>query len=187
MNFYWENNAARFGFFNSHYAHLDRVFVKAGQTVKRGDPIGAAYTHNDKAKLWGTEGGNFADPDYFGNNYEYMKYSDKQNIKDDEERLTVKNINALFINQQTALADFDNHRIDSDTRFMSDKWHKKRGHGSCQWSSPEIFKYLDTLYKLQPQQFSNLHSDEYEDIRKKFYDNQPFLLTLPLVKGGMKN
>lgn len=38
------------GPYRSHYAHLDRTFVKTGDFVNRGDPIGSVIQHKRIAK-----------------------------------------------------------------------------------------------------------------------------------------
>ena len=54
------------------------------------------------------------------------------------------------------------------------------------WDSIDHFRYLETLYNVKPDLFPNLSKDQFESMKKEFYDNQPIILTLPLVKGGMK-
>ena len=52
------------------------------------------------------------------------------------------------------------------------------------WDLAEHFKYLETLYEINPNLFPSISRDHYKAIKKEFYDNQPIILTLPFVKGG---
>jgi len=51
--------------FVSYYAHLDKIFVKVDQTLKRGDVIGNVTEHHRYAKLMLWEEGNWVDPDNY--------------------------------------------------------------------------------------------------------------------------
>jgi len=175
------------GTYRTFYAHLSSTSVDTGQIVKRGEKIGTVTIHNEKAKIILKENSFDADPDYFGHNHSFMQYASDASVPDDEESMSTKYVDEKFKNQLEALSEFDSHRRDYLKNFLADKWHKKRGFQACTWSTPEKFKYLDTLYQLQPEQFQNLSEEHYNSIKNKFYSNQTVILTLPFVKGGMNN
>ena len=173
----------------SHYAHLDKVYVKIREKVKRGAPIGNVTEHNNIAKLVFNEGlgralGNHIDPDNYGTNHSYMEYWDGST------NLEIRNQTERWIRQTDLCEKFEESFIERKRAELLDlldlRAHRTSGKKQCTWNDVGKFRYLEELYKAKPNLFQNLSNDRFESMKKEFYDNQPIILTLPLVKGGMK-
>jgi len=54
------------------------------------------------------------------------------------------------------------------------------------WSLVEKFRYLEYLYQTDPKLFPSVPKEEFELVRKEFYENQPIILTLPLKKDKLE-
>jgi len=169
----------------SYYAHLGKVHVKAGQKVERGALIGSRIVKHDCAKFMLTEGGLYTawvDADKFGPMHSYMEYCtgpleiDDQN---EENRILTRE---RLTKQLHITLDFDEHRLSNSQLHLADLKHRNSKKRTWGWSMGETFKFLETLYEIRPDQFPTLDREEYESIKKTFYDNQPVILTLPVLK-----
>lgn len=174
----------------SNYCHLDKVFVKNGQEVRRGELIGNVTEHNRYAKLVFNEGlggtlANCIDPDNYGRNHSFMEYWDGSidlEIRNQTERWRKQtDINNKF--KESFVEKKKPELLDLLELRFHNKGYKEK---MCIWTIVEQFRYLEELYKVNPGLFPNLSKDQFESMKKEFYANQPIILTLPLVKGGMK-
>jgi len=172
-------------YFRSKYAHLNKIFVKPGDKVKRGDPIGNVTEHKDYAKLMLEETANYVNPDYYGFGHGYMDYATKPLEIDAENEANPELIKKKMMKQREIVSKFDRSRIGWDKHFLFEHYHRGEPR-KCSWSTVEQFRYLKNLYEIKPDLFPSLSNDEFQSLKKHFYDNQPIILTLPLVKGGMK-
>jgi hypothetical protein len=60
---------------------------------------------------------------------------------------------------------------------------KHKGMFQYRWSNIEKFRYIEYLYQKKPETFPSLTKEQFEEMRKEFYSNQPIILTLPFKKG----
>ncbi len=168
--------------YRTYYAHLNKIYIRQFQQVKRGDPIGNVTEHRQYAKLLFGEGSGMCfDPDNYGENHSYMKYKSdmNENFKEfSEDEIIMKEQNQWNAYEQL------NHHFKHHSKD-SIKMHKKSGDEACEWSSFEYFKYLLALYEVKPDLFPELSEEKFQTLKKEFYDNQPIVLTLPFRKGGM--
>ena len=167
------------------YGHLDKIHLKIGDYINRGDPIGYGYEHSDKLKVMVYEGhryGGLKDPDNYGLNHSFCDFLsnidlnlfknfpvDEINTKRNRQRLIVQKITSKIHNEEV-LKTIMNH-----IHFLG-SWK------SPIWSSIEEFRYLETLYTIHPKLFSGLSERDFNAAKLVFYQNQPFLLTLPMKK-----
>jgi len=180
--------------FVTMYAHLDKVFIHGDQKVERGDPIGNVTEHNNIAKMMAWEEGNWVDPNNYGLNHGFMDYSDGSLPGDENILQDLKVVDNKLQNQKEILDEFKKYgKRDKNAtyreNYVFDKWHRKKNIykiEDAKWSTFEKFRYLEELYKINPKLFPDLSKDQFESMRKEFYDNQPIILTLPFKKGGMK-
>jgi hypothetical protein len=61
------------------------------------------------------------------------------------------------------------------------KMHK--GMQVCRWSPIEKFRYIEYLHQNKPETFPSLTREQFAEMKKEFYSNQPIVLTLPFKKG----
>jgi hypothetical protein len=54
------------------------------------------------------------------------------------------------------------------------------------WSLVEEFRYLEYLYQTDPKLFLSVPKEEFELVKKEFYENQPIILTSPLKKDKLE-
>ena len=176
------------GFYNpyiSYYAHLSKVYVKKGQKIERGEPVGKVLKY-DSAKLMLTEGMmDFAwvDPEKFGYNHSYMTYPEGSLEIDKENEKNPKLTRERLGRQIDLMLELDSYRISRPELDLSDLKHRRSQNSTYGWAVCETYKFLEILYEMRPDQFPTLDSQEFESIKKDFYDNQPVILTLPLSKS----
>ena len=175
--------------FMHFYAHLSEPAVKVGQKVNRGDPVaGVPPIYANLAKLMLTEGrtgplGNWVDPDNYGNNHTYMSYWDGNRT------LEINNPSERNKKQNEILSKFTDSYEGQDIEKIKDlnlTFHAILRQNLCLWSTVEKFRFFETLYEMHPYQFPNVNKEEFETMRKEFYENQPIVLTLPFRKGGYR-
>ena len=51
------------------------------------------------------------------------------------------------------------------------------------WSNIEKFRYIEYLQQNKPETFPSLTKEQFSEMKKEFYYNQPIILTLPFKKG----
>jgi len=141
--------------------------------------------HREYAKFIFREWGNYADPDNYGPHYSHMQYDDHPIEQDKATPLVVDN---MLREQSRLVSRLDNLRKDWERTksLLNSLWHNEHGYKPSQWSVVEKFRFYETLYEMHPYQFPNLNKEEFETIRKEFYENQPIVLTLPFRKGGYR-
>jgi hypothetical protein len=179
-----EDGRFRFGPYISSYNHVAEPFVQQWQKVERGQPLcRVPVIYSDNAKLYVLENSNWVDPDNYGFNHAYMDYQ-RGPIEQDKDSSNPDLMTEKLYKQTTLLQRFDKLRKDWETTqtFLSDLWHNKNGYKPSEWSTVEKFRFLETLYQMHPHQFPNLSKEEFESMRKEFYQNQPIILTLPFRK-----
>ena len=54
---------------------------------------------------------------------------------------------------------------------------KYKGMFQYRWSKIEKFRYIEYVYQNKPVTFPSLTKEQFEEIRKEFYSNQPIVLT----------
>ena len=170
----------------SNFSHISEPYVKGLQEVKRGQPICAVPSeHRENAKLIFREWGNHVDPDNYGPHYSYMQYDSPPIEQDKATPLVMDN---MLREQSRLVSRLDNLRKDWERTktLLNSLWHNEHGYKPSQWSVVEKFRFFETLYEMHPYQFPTLVKEEFETIRKEFYENQPIILTLPFKKGGLR-
>jgi hypothetical protein len=60
---------------------------------------------------------------------------------------------------------------------------KHKGMFLSKWSPIEKFRNVEYLKKNKPQIFPSLTEEQFGEMKKEFYNNQPIILTLPFKKG----
>jgi hypothetical protein len=163
--------------FITHYAHLNQIELKLGDTVKRGDYIATSFS-TSIAKLMISFGINYIDPDNYGLNHSYMNYWDGITIYGNE------NISSKRDKQIEIWKTINSH-VYPDKGVTQYKLLRSRHRPICQditcsWDNVEIMRYLEELYKARPQYFSKLPLEKFTELKNDFYANQPIILTLPL-------
>lgn len=175
--------------FCTHYAHLGDVYLEHGEhkKIKRGQPIGSVPSeHTRWAKLLLSENksANYVDPDNYGQNHSYMDYwggsTDLEIIDQIEKWQKQQKQRDLYSRFEESFTDKHKAKL---LDLLDLRPHKASSRNLCLWSDIEKFRYLETLYKINPNLFPNISRDHYTTIKKEFYANQPITLTLPLKKG----
>ena len=164
--------------YSSWYLHLRQPEVKFGQKIERGQRIGFPDERWNIPSLMLPERINAIDPDNYGINHSFMTYWDGlTNLDIDKEEQ-----NKRIENQRRILQEIAGLCSGSEKYTLLMMKHK-RGDRVLKWSAIETFRYMEHLYKKNPQKFSSLTKDQLEKMKKEFYDNQPIILTLPFKKG----
>jgi hypothetical protein len=158
------------------YAHLGKVYVNSRDKVKRGDILANVGDYNHAKLMMQTLGGNYVDPDNYGEGHCYMKYfdgNDPQVIEPEQkhhkQRAICRDISAYLLPQTG---------ITSNSLFS--KSHVQKAGTLCIWDNIEAFRYLEELYIARPNLFSDLSKDKFAEYKKEFYANQSVILTLPV-------
>lgn len=163
--------------YSSCYLHLRQPEVKFGQKIERGQRIGFPDERWNIPSLILLKVANGIDPDNYGINHSFMTYWDGlTNLDIDKEEQ-----NKRIENQRRILQEIAGLCSGSEKYTLLMMKHK-RGDRSLKWSAIETFRYIEHLYKKNPQEFSSLTKDQVEKMRKRFYENQPIILTLPFEK-----
>jgi hypothetical protein len=164
----------------SRYVHLNTTYIKGGQEVLRGQPIGTADP--GYAKLMVTILGNLVDPDNYGEGHTYMKYFDGVNnppVENPKVKIRKQRQICEELFQYAPKAGLSLRKFGRDPHF-SEINHPKRGTRYAHWDYVEMIRYMDELYKARPDYFPRLSPDKFAEFKKEFYANQPIILTLPL-------
>ena len=164
--------------FSSCYLYLQETQVKFGQKVKRGQLIGIPDSRWNIPSLMLLEEMNAIDPDKYGVNHNYMTYWDR----DGDFEIGKEEQNKRVEKQYQLLQKIADSCTGPEKYTLLMKKHK-HGHGVIKWSKIDTFQYVEYAYKKNPEKFSSLKQEQFEKIRKVFYNNQPIILTLPFKKG----
>ncbi len=167
--------------YTTYYAHLSKVYVKDGQKLNRGAPIGKLLEHHRYAKL---TLGHVEDPDNYGIGHTYMDYAANVDIIDAEPNL--KPDYSKLIKQSKIAYSLEEKLIYREELKLTKRFHgSKTRRSSAPWSHVDVFKYLESLYSINPSLFLDFSQSGFTAMKTEFYKNQPIILTLPWVKGGM--
>lgn len=165
-------------YYTSNFFYLQKPRVKFGEKVKRGQLIGFPDKRWNVLSLILLEERKPIGPDKYGIKHSHMSYWDGKSAlefdKTEQEKRLEKQKQLL---QEVA-----------DSCSGADKYTllmKKHPHGErfLKWSKIETFQYIEYAYKKNPEKFSSLKKEQFENIRKEFYSNQPIILSLPFKKG----
>jgi hypothetical protein len=181
-----ELGAFRFGYSNSKtirgtpfvtmYAHLGQLFVKMGQQVRRGDPIGDQHV-NGVPKLLLKIRSNWESPDNWGPNHGLMV---NRNILAPTKFVEIDKMDQKWRKQNQIIKDL--YKIIGVPHI---DWYQythnpsRRWDAVARWSLVEHMRYIECLYKTEPEKFSGLSSEKFNLKRNEFYGNQPLVLTIP--------
>ncbi|NIN93144.1 peptidoglycan DD-metalloendopeptidase family protein [bacterium] len=166
--------------FTSRYVHLKEPEVKFGQKIKRGERIGFPDERWNLPRLvlWAGEVEDVADPDNYGINHGFMGYWDGVTDLDkpnEEQNKRVETQKALLYKIAEFYSGPEKYTLLRKKHKGKDQLYK--------WAQIEKFRYLEYLYQKEPQSFGSLTKEQFEEMRKEFYSNQPIILTLPFKKG----
>jgi hypothetical protein len=164
------NNSAR-------YLHLKEPEVKFSQKIKRGQIIGYPDERWNMPRLVFTDYYDQSDPNNYGIKHSFMTYWDgstdldigkaEQNKRVEKQIQILKNIAGM---------------VEGPEKYtLLRKKHK--GRFPCKWSPIEKFRYIDYLHQNKPETFPTLTKEQFGEMKKEFYSNQPIILTLPFKKG----
>ena len=168
---------ARHGVFCTHYAHLGDLYVEyeEGKKIKRGQPIGGVPgEHTQWAKLLFSKGrpvqvvsgGNWTDPDNYGEKHSFMDYWDGRDleIKDMKGRLNKQR--KVFKAFQNAIVDrYKGHLATVQKNTYREYENSEGFRDYTYWDIVEHFRYLEELYKINPNLFPSISRDHYTAIK----------------------
>lgn len=173
------------------YDHVAEPKVKIAQNVQRGDLIAAGVSDYRfdgsigrpayfKIMLYDIE--NIEDPDNYGINHSYMNYLDQiiePDIQKSGERGGKQHkLFSVIINSFKPRVDSKGKKI-NPLSILHNMSHRESGYyNTYYWSNIEKFRFLEFIYNKNPSDFS-MSKNDFQRIKKDFYDNQPIILTLP--------
>jgi hypothetical protein len=163
--------------YNSYYLHLKKPEIKSLQKVKRGQIIGHPDGRWNMPRLVFRDDGEQCDPNNYGMNHSFMNYWDGKtdlNIGKAEQ-------NKRFELQQQILNKFAGMVEGPEKYTLLRKKHE--GKFPCKWANIEKFRYTEYLYQNKPETFPSLTKEQFGELKKEFYSNQPIILTLPFEKA----
>ena len=161
----------------SVYVHLKQPKVKFGQKVERGQIIGYPDERWTMPRLGILIGHEFSDPNNYGVNHSFMTHWDRSaDLKIGKEEQ-----NKRYEKQQQILYNLGGMAEGPEKYTMLMKKHK--GLFPYRWSHIEKFRYIEYLYQNKPETFPSLTKEQFGEMKKEFYSNQPIILTLPFKKG----
>ena len=163
--------------YSSHYLHLKTPAVTFGQNINRGQIIGYPDKKWNMPRLVINEVGDQVDPNNYGVSHSYM------NVWDGNTDLEVEKEeqNKRWETQQQILNKFAGMVEGFEKYTLLRKNHK--GMQLCRWSPIEKFRYVEYLYQNKPETFPSLTKEQFGEMKKEFYSNQPIILTLPFKEG----
>ena len=163
--------------YRSYYLHLKKPEIKSLQKVKRGQIIGYPDERWNIPRLVFRDYNDQCDPNNYGMNHSFMNYWDGKTD------LTIGKAeqNKRFELQQQILNKFAGMVEGPEKYTLLRKKHK--GGFSCKWSPIEKFRYIEYLLHNKPETFPSLTKEQFGEMKKEFYSNQPIILTLPFKKG----
>jgi hypothetical protein len=166
----------------SYYCHLKKPEVKFGQKISRGERLGFTDERWNCPRLLLLTGygsyGTASDPNNFGINYGFMTYwdgaTDLEISKEEQNKKYEAQVDIL-----NKIAEM----VEGPEKYdLLRKKHKGKDQ-LYQWTSIEKFRYIEYLIQNKPETFPSLTKEQFEEMRKEFYSNQPIVLTLPFKKG----
>jgi hypothetical protein len=162
--------------YSSHYLHLRTPEVTFGQKINRGQIIGYPDKKWNMPRLVINEIGDQVDPNNYGMNHSYMNAWDKNTD------LEVEKVeqNKRWETQQHILNKFTGMVEGPEKYTLLRKSHK--GLQVYKWSPIEKFRYIEYLHQSKPETFPSLTKEQFGEMKKEFYSNQPIILTLPFKK-----
>jgi len=178
-----EENEAK-GFFvrlnhgnnESIYLHLKKPEVKFGQKIKRRQIIGYPDERWNMPRLVFIDYHDQSDPNNYGMHHSFMNYGDvitDLDIGKAEQRKRVE--------KQIQILNNIAGMVEGPEKYsLLRKKHK--GKFPCKWSPIEKFRYIDYLLHNKPETFPSLTKEQFGEMKKEFYSNQPIILTLPFKK-----
>ena len=162
--------------YSSHYLHLKTPRVTFGQKIDRGQIIGYPDKKWNMPRLVINEVGDQVDPNNYGVSHSYMNFWDGNTdleVKKEEQ-------NKRWETQQKILIKFAGMVEGPEKYTLLKKNHKSMP--LSKWSPIEKFRYIEYLHQNQPETFPSLTKEQFGEMKKEFYSNQPFILTLPFKK-----
>ena len=169
------------------YDHIFSLKVKPWQEVKRGDILGQS---NGYFKMILFYIFNTQDPDNYGVNHSYMNYMEDGTVYNSGEDAF-----ALGENQRKILSEIVNCYVGLHKNEIKSLSNFNRGTDNLMhrspsqinmhnfyWSEIERFRMIEHIFKKSPADFS-ITQKEFNEIKEKFYSNQPIVLTLPFKKS----
>jgi len=165
--------------FISHSGHLKKPEVKFGQKINRGERLGLPDERWNLPRLvFFSEWATASDPDNFGINHSFMTYwdgaTDLEVDKDEQnQRLEI---------QKKILNKFGEMVKGPEEYTLLSKKHKGKNQ-LYKWTTIEKFRYIEYLIQNKPETFPSLKNEQFSEMKKEFYSNQPIILTLPFKRG----
>ena len=164
-----------------YYYHLKEPEVKYGQKINRGDRIGLTNESWNLSRLlfltgYGTYG-TASDPNNFGINHGFMTYWDGATDLD----ISKEEQNQRFENQNEILNKIAGMVEGPEKYDLLRKKHKGKDQ-LYKWTPIEKFRYVEYLIENKPETFPSLKKEQFSEMKKEFYSNQPIVLTLPFKK-----
>jgi len=160
-----------------YYLHLKTPEVKFGQKIKRGEIIGYPDETWNMPRLVLNEISDQSDPNNYGVNHGFMNYwngsTDLDIGKEEQEK--------RYEMQQQILNKIAGMAEGPEKYTLLRKKHT--GMFLSKWSPIEKFRYVEYVYQNKPETFPSLAKEQFGEMRKEFYSNQPIVLTLPFKKG----
>jgi len=162
--------------YKSFYLHLKKPELTSLQKVKRGQIIGYADERWNMPRLLFIDGDG-SDPNNYGMNYSFMNYWDGSIDLDigKEERNKRYEIQQQILNKFAGMAE-------GPEKYSFLK-KKHNGMFPYRWSKIEKFRYIEYVYQNKPETFPSLTKEQFLEMKKEFYSNQPIILTLPFNKS----
>jgi hypothetical protein len=162
--------------YKAFYVHLKKPEVKALQKVKRGQIIGYPDERWNMPRLVFIDGDE-SDPNNYGINHGFMTYWDGSTDLD----IGKEEQNKRYEIQQQVLNKFAGMAEGPEKYTLLRKKHK--GMFQYRWSKIEKFRYVEHVYQNKTETFPSLTKQQFLEMKKEFYANQPIILTLPFKKG----
>ncbi len=162
--------------YKSFYLHLKKPELESLQKVKRGQIIGYPDERWNMPRLVFING-DATDPNNYGQGHGFMTYLDGSTDLEigKEEQNKRYEIQQQIPNKIAGM-------VEGPEKYTLLR-KKHEGMFQYRWSNIEKFRYIEYLYQNEPETFPALKKEEFEEMRKEFYGNQPIVLTLPFKKG----
>jgi hypothetical protein len=159
--------------YNSFYLHLTTPEVEFGQKITRGQLIGYPDERWNMPRLVVNEAVDQIDPNNYGVNHSYMNYWDGKTDLD----IGKEEQNKRYEIQQQILNKFAGMAEGPEEYTLLRKKHE--GMQLSKWSPIEYLRYIEYLHQNKPETFPSLTKEQFGEMKKEFYSNQPIIFTLP--------